>query len=696
MLAVSTYEGSGITQRVLSRQLSAATKKAYESKLRAFRTWLRSNEETATVANDQTIDTSRIAAQHVVDFMSATYGTGKSESTYVSVVSAVKYLMGAQRVVVTSEFKQALARYIKGMKKIMADQRRLGTRSCLVGKEPLSFAAYQEICKRLLEGATGRYASCNTFALAFLTLSWNLVCRSESTQAINIRNMTWSGDCMKVTIAKSKTDQAGAKTTQDKHVFPNPLNPTICPILALALHFATSPPDNAGDNDFPRVFNGDGAANRFSNLLKSMIKSAPAGSVLNFEITHTNAIGTHGIRNGSFTFLVNACTAGPSHGTAMNRAQFSLGVLDRYLFSERAGDCYAGRILCGLPVKEASFATVGPEFKSEYRDPDHKDLRTIFPGYAQVPECARMLKMCFANLIYHSDFLKNILPSDHPLFRNPIFADPARLAALRAQIVEPRVDAFFATGIPPHTILLKGLQEVRDGMPGRAGQSQEPALKRDDIENIIVDTMTKLHNSEKPPTSGAPTADCESVPTEDTLPPTRRSYSSFDWGDKNLHYLPRDYKLQSGINMLTALRLWFLAAGTVNGKPLPPLEYVRSIHFHSRHYRKNYCLLKCNINTFMASSESPAIPQDERGVYTFFEAMKNWMRGLLVTAREMDEANEDNGGGGERKRLRPSCRVAGLGIGAFYKKLEALRSRGLVRMTTEEPAIATSGATTSS
>jgi len=255
-------------------------------------------------------------------------------------------------------------------------------------------------------------------------------------------------------------------STQDKHVFTNPLNPAICPISALALHFATTPPHFNNDNgSAPRIFNGTKQAKGFADHMARMSSSAAPDSVVRVEISEARDTGTQEVRTGSFTFLVNATTAGPSHGTAMNRAQFSLCVLSRYLFSERAGDCYAGRILCGLPVKTAKFATVGPELDPSFPDADGV-INTIFPVLSDIAECRQMLRVFLTNLVYHSDFLERSLPSNHLLFKNPIFMDEARLARLREKIIARRSDVPSATGVPPHTISIKGIDDSKQRMSG--------------------------------------------------------------------------------------------------------------------------------------------------------------------------------------------------------------------------------------
>ena len=44
------------------------------------------------------------------------------------------------------------------------------------------------------------------FAHAFLTLTWNLICRSKNTVHIHIYHITWGSDSLIIKFAHTKTD----------------------------------------------------------------------------------------------------------------------------------------------------------------------------------------------------------------------------------------------------------------------------------------------------------------------------------------------------------------------------------------------------------------------------------------------------------------------------------------------------------
>ena len=47
------------------------------------------------------------------------------------------------------------------------------------------------------------------FAQAFITMTWNLMCRSKNTVHIHLNHITWGSDSMTIRFAHTKTDVEG-------------------------------------------------------------------------------------------------------------------------------------------------------------------------------------------------------------------------------------------------------------------------------------------------------------------------------------------------------------------------------------------------------------------------------------------------------------------------------------------------------
>ncbi|KAH9103827.1 hypothetical protein AeMF1_019931, partial [Aphanomyces euteiches] len=132
------------------------------------------------------------------------------------------------------EFDDDMKEIFQGIRRVHAESKQTGDMRD-VGKKPLGFSTYSMACKNslvLLDGG---------FAHLFLTLTWNLMCRSNSTQSVRIEHLSFEEDAIGVTFYKNKTDQTGSKRRDPKHVYAHPLEPNVCVVLAFGVYFACNP-----------------------------------------------------------------------------------------------------------------------------------------------------------------------------------------------------------------------------------------------------------------------------------------------------------------------------------------------------------------------------------------------------------------------------------------------------------------------
>lgn len=136
-----------------------------------------------------------------------------------------------------------------------------------------------------------------------------------------------------ITTPKHKGDQEG-NNCYPKHVFAYTTNPTICPVLSMAVLIFSSGWRRDGARHM--LFCGSATESRFGKWLREVLANSTAtlqtlGNV-SFEI------GTHSFRKGVATFVAG-CPAGPSPINIFLRAGWSLGaVTSRYIFSGQRGD----------------------------------------------------------------------------------------------------------------------------------------------------------------------------------------------------------------------------------------------------------------------------------------------------------------------------------------------------------------------
>ena len=149
-------------------------------------------------------------------------------------------------------------------------------------------------------------------------------------------HLSWSDDHLTVVNPRTKTDQT-AENAFPKSIFANPMQPHICPILALAVLTFTRPTVAAS-----KLFEGPDQEERYCKILASVLANTP-DSVADRLGAKREDIGSHSCRKGAATHAL-ALPGGPSSVAVFLRAGWSLGnVKDRYVHEGHGADQLAGR-----------------------------------------------------------------------------------------------------------------------------------------------------------------------------------------------------------------------------------------------------------------------------------------------------------------------------------------------------------------
>jgi hypothetical protein len=277
------------------------------------------------------------------------------------------------------------------------------------GKEPMPFEVYRAICKWLIEDGSAE----SMFGHCFLTLTWNLMCRSRNTVYIRLEHMGWENDAMTIQFAHTKTDRAGEDAGNKCHIFANPDTPEICPILSLGCYRLSFPGIDKG-----LLFPGASQYDRFRKLLKRIVKEH-TDEIRRLGVDPDD-IGVHSIRKGAATYCCNGTTAGVSFPAVCIRAGWTMGnVKDRYLHHALAGDRVCGRTVTGLDVNSHRFSISPPHFlvketlsniSSDMPTDSEKEVgcvaedvdKAICDTFGTVPKEWRMLSwFLLASLLFH-------------------------------------------------------------------------------------------------------------------------------------------------------------------------------------------------------------------------------------------------------------------------------------------------------
>ena len=126
-----------------------------------------------------------------------------------------------------------------GYDKVINDLKKDSKLSATEGKSTLTKLGYALLAKMMLtfkptDKRAGGSWHASIFGFAFLIFMWNLISRSDSIATLMTEHITFNEDCFIISEQGGKADQEGANKI-DKHVYCNPMQPEICPGVALAL-----------------------------------------------------------------------------------------------------------------------------------------------------------------------------------------------------------------------------------------------------------------------------------------------------------------------------------------------------------------------------------------------------------------------------------------------------------------------------
>lgn len=252
-----------------------------------------------------------------------------------------------------SEFAPSEGFHQTGLKKKAAAARgETGAKPC-EGKRPLPFQVYCAICRWFLEDGSKD----SIFAHCFITMTWNLMCRSHNTVTVRLEHMGWENDAMTVQFARTKTSREGHDAGFMRHLYANPATPEICVLLSVSRYRLVFPGMETG-----RLFPGSGQYDRFRKILSKVV-AAHAYEIRQMGIDPEN-IGVHSIQKGAATYCCNGIPAGVAFAAVCVRAGWTMGnVKDRYLQHAPDGDQVCGRTVAGLDVNSYRFSISPSHFR---------------------------------------------------------------------------------------------------------------------------------------------------------------------------------------------------------------------------------------------------------------------------------------------------------------------------------------------
>lgn len=376
-------------------------------------------------------------------------------------------------------FLENVDKYMEGVVRVVAQAAQEGLGSVERGKREITYEVYEKMMVWLLEEKSHE----GIFGRAFLSLTWNLMCRGVNT-CICLKHLLWRADAFGISFSHVKNDPAGSRNWHPRHIYTNPDNYHVCCVTAVTEYLLCFPQLFQDGNG--RLFPGPKQEERFGIILQRVLaKKSEELCGLGYG---PNDIGIHSIRKGAGTFASSGTTAVPSSVSVNNRGGWTLGgVRDIYMLYERAGDQYVGRILSGMNVLSPRFGASAPDFyyhgnvgipeaaglvqekQAELDCEVQTMLNSCFGELDDSLVCIRRtLSMGIASLLHHFESAKQY-HDDSPLGMSPIFRNQAFLSLRRfVRVIYPWETDPIAqrcimklTGVPPHVVELAALEELK-------------------------------------------------------------------------------------------------------------------------------------------------------------------------------------------------------------------------------------------
>jgi hypothetical protein len=267
-------------------------------------------------------------------------------------------------------------------------------------------------------------------------------------------------DAYAIVFSQTKTDQLGEDSKRPRHIYPNPVTPIVCPVLALALYLTTCFDNNVVPGN--KLFPGESQDARFSAILLRVVDEN-WGLIVQLGYKR-GEIGTHSIRKGASLYL-HSIPGGPDDGSISIQAGWTQGkVKDVYIRYTPSGDQFVGRCLSLLGFLTTDFAASPPYFTDENIAWVEQMRLQQFRNVSLVPGMEKLTCMSLASIIYHYEWLNNVLGNNHVFIlssfvhRN-VISNNRRESVVVTYPWNDNVHHF--SGIPPHVVVLQDLAIVK-------------------------------------------------------------------------------------------------------------------------------------------------------------------------------------------------------------------------------------------
>jgi hypothetical protein len=523
-------------------------------------------------------------------------GTYKAVSTLGGYRSAIAALYKEARI--SHLFpSDAVTSFMAGYKRTIADEKQEGNMNMFEGKRPVYLETFRKLV--MYTFAPGYDMSQYLIHTLFMLLCWNLMTRSINVGRMKYNHISWSGDALVITLPKSKTDQEG-ENHYPKHVYANPCEPSLCPILHLGIKIVSSVKTRKDSNC---VFEGNEPENKFSKWLQKLMRGLGSVCIMLLGIGWKE-MGTHSFRKGAATYVLSK-SGGPTTVAVFQRAGWSIGnTQQRYIFPTEGADQMVGRLLSCLEWNSDDFTTLPPHFLTN--TVDDIEWNSIVPGFENYPACFQcVIPYLVASVVYHHEWLEENLPAGHPYFTCYLY-EKKKSPALKEYVILTRgycpETGMTATGLPESMRLASKIGEMEsrmeefkrsmDAMRENMNSNHEDTIERippavvesvlqkirvEGAVSVTVDDLKKYCSEIREMIDDRfANIVMPAVNNTDPVPNTPQdegaqvvNFTPFHWGG-GFHYLPENYTFPS----MTVKNIWDRWLHGVPCQGIPPYRHI--------------------------------------------------------------------------------------------------------------------------
>lgn len=321
-----------------------------------------------------------------------------------------------------------------------------------VVEKPITFSDYKFLASLALADS-----SHSVLSHTLIVLCWNLMVKSCVVCDLNWNNFAVDGDHITVSYQRGCS---GGRRPAPICLYANPLDPTVCPILALGIKICS---ETFSSKSQLNVFQSGSSSETFSRWLQRRLNDMTQPELVKLTVLPAD-ISTNSFKTGGASYVTNF-TEGPGWDHVKMRMNN-----DTYGYVR---DQYAGRAVTGLDHDSYEFTALCPHFKDDSVDISE----AISSGFMEaVTESAKAaMKIMLAAVIYHWGWLLENLPIGHPFFTSLIYTKNLNLKwkdCVTAGYLESSETGMKCSGVPMQSKIRYNLKQLTESHNNRLQQAQ--------------------------------------------------------------------------------------------------------------------------------------------------------------------------------------------------------------------------------